>query len=124
MTRAGSRSTGPSACVLESTTPAPPAGQPDTAWVQAASPRPCDIANQLIQGYVLSFIVVDDMDQEAHQSGPAAADHLPGDPIQGQSSLAARMLRLKPQFDALRAHAPPSGDLHCFVEQIPSRPNA
>jgi hypothetical protein len=104
---------------------APPAsGGGDEQWIAKATPLPCDVANQLIQGFVLSFIEVDNLAQEEKGTGPAALDHLLLDPILGERALAPRMMRLKPAFDRIQEHVAPTGDQHLGVEHIPSRPNA
>jgi hypothetical protein len=108
--------------------PGPDQPTDDSAWRQRAEPRPCDVANQLIQGFTLSFLEVETFGNEFERltAGASAEADLDNDPIRGSEGLASRIIRrVKPQVDAaLITRLPAWGDRRVRIEDVPVRPNA
>lgn len=106
---------------VDSDPPADPAD--DSAWHVEAAPRPCDAANQLLQGYVLSNLPVATLVEE--RDGPREGDALLPDVLSGDASLGARVARLRSSFvrhaERNRTGVP---DVFCAADAIPARPNA
>ena len=103
--------------------PPPKDGDDDRHWQVMAAPSACDLANQALQGYVLSYLPVANLVEEI--DGPRKGDPLLADVLVGAASLGARTQKLAGRIREIAARNPTGVmDQACDAAWIPARPNA